>query len=260
MKARLVLAVAAFQVVSGLALSADQLVPGKKLLIKNPPAGAAANKLVHLGKDAGIVVVPAGGTGDPQCSGAGGGGTSSLRVIAAGGAGDVTILLPCDGWTTNRTNTLYKYKDAAGGTCKLVSVKAGVLVKAACKGTQVAVDVNGTMAPVAVVTTLNTQRYCTEFGGTAVKDGSDDKTWLHKDADAPPSCPATTTTSSTSSTTICTPNCPVCVGSPATPDGCGGFCTQNCAQPCCGTLCCSPSQSCCPFDDPPFVCLIGACP
>jgi hypothetical protein len=33
---------------------ADQLLTGKKLLIKNPPAGPTTNKLVHLGKDASI--------------------------------------------------------------------------------------------------------------------------------------------------------------------------------------------------------------
>ena len=63
------------------------------------------------------------------------------------------------------------------------------LAKAICKGTQVAIDLNGSMAPVAVVTTLNTQVYCTEFGGLdVVKDGSDGKTFLHKNAPAPTSC------------------------------------------------------------------------
>src|SRR4030095_9430121 len=91
--------------------AADQLILGKKLLIKNPPSGAAGNKVVALGKDPAITIGAAGSAGDPQCSGAGGGGTSSLRIVASGGAGDVTIPLPCAGWTTNGTNTRYKYKD-----------------------------------------------------------------------------------------------------------------------------------------------------
>jgi hypothetical protein len=169
--------------------AADQLILGKKLLIKNPPAGTASNKVVHLGKDPAITIGAAGSAGDPQCTGAGGGGTSSLHILASGGSGNVTIPLPCTGWTTNGTNSLYKYKDTTKTTCTIVLVKSGVLAKAICKGTQVAIDLNGSMAPVAVVTRLNTQEYCTEFGGLdVVKDGSDDKTFLHKNAPAPATC------------------------------------------------------------------------
>jgi Raf kinase inhibitor-like YbhB/YbcL family protein len=142
---------------------------------------------VHLGKDATVTVGPAGGTGDPQCTGAGGGG-GSVRIVASGGAGDVTIPLACSGWTTNGPNTLYKYKDTTNTTCTKVLVKNGVLVKAICKGSQIAIDLNGSMSPVAVVTTLNSQQYCTEFGGNLVHDGSDDKTFLRKDAPAPSAC------------------------------------------------------------------------
>src|SRR5262245_5079971 len=108
--------------------AADQLILGKKLLIKNPPAGTTVNKVVHLAKDATVTIGAAGAAGDPQCTGAGGGGVSSIHIAASGGAGDVTIALPCGGWTTNGANTLYKYKDSTGLTCKLVLVKAGVLV------------------------------------------------------------------------------------------------------------------------------------
>jgi hypothetical protein len=100
----------------------------------------------------------------------------------------VTISLPCEGWTTNGANTQYKYKDPSGASCKLVLVKAGVLAKAVCKGSQVAVDVDGTMSPVAVVTTLNAEAYCTDFGGTVVQDGGDDKTFLRKESAAPAGC------------------------------------------------------------------------
>jgi hypothetical protein len=234
--------------------AADHLLSGTKLVVKNPRAGAAANKVVHLGRDAAVAVTPAGGAGDPQCSGPDGGGTSSLRVVAAGGAGDVTIPLPCAGWSTNRANSLYRYKDATGATCKVVLVKGGVLVKAVCRGTHVALDVGGSMAPVAVVTTLNGERYCTEFGGVAVRDGSDGKTFLHRDAAAPAGCP-TTTTSSTTSTTVCVPSCPPCVRGTVS-DGCGGTCLANCTGLCCATACCSPSQLCCE----PGLCANFACP
>ena len=88
----------------GLAFAADQLVFGKKLLLKNPPSGTTRNKVVHLAKDASITVGLVGGPGTPQCGGAGGGG-GSLRIFASGAAGDVTIPLPCTGWTTNGSNT-----------------------------------------------------------------------------------------------------------------------------------------------------------
>ena len=177
----------------GIASATDQLIFGRKLLIKNPASGPTRNKVVHLGKDAGITVGPAGSAGDPQCGGLGGGG-ASLRIVASSGAGDVTIPLPCGGWTTNGSNTLYKYRDSTDASCKLVLVKNGVLVKAVCGGSQVAIDVRAGMAPVAVVTTLNTQQYCTLFGGNLVHSGSNDKTFLSKDAPAPSGCPTTTTT------------------------------------------------------------------
>jgi hypothetical protein len=168
--------------------AADQLLLGKKLLVKNPPSGTTNNKAVHLAKDSTVVVLAAGSAGDPQCTGAGGGGASSIRFKASGGAGDVTIPLACTGWTTNGANSLYKYKDTSGATCKIVLVKNGVLAKAVCKGAQVAITDQAGMAPVGVVTTLNTERYCTSFGGTLKKDGSDGKTFLAKDAPAPSAC------------------------------------------------------------------------
>jgi hypothetical protein len=47
----------AFSIVFGFWLAgssasgADQLIAGKRLLIRNPPSGATGNKVVHLGKD-----------------------------------------------------------------------------------------------------------------------------------------------------------------------------------------------------------------
>jgi hypothetical protein len=165
--------------------AADQELSGKKLLVKNVPSG---NKVVHLSKDVSVDVLPAGSAGDPQCTGAGGGGTSSIRIKASGGAGDVTIPLPCANWTTNGVNNLYKYKDTSQATCTIVMVKDGKLAKAICKGAQVAITDQAGMDPVGVVTTLNTERYCTSFGGTIKKDGSDGKTFLAKDAPAPSAC------------------------------------------------------------------------
>ena len=199
-------------VVSAVPSLADQLVLGKRLSIRNPPSGA--NRVVHLGRDVSLTVGNAGGTGDPRCSGAGGGGASSLHVVASGGAGDVLIPLPCGGWTSNGANTLYRYRDSSGATCRLVLVKHHVFVKAVCVGPQVSIGVGASMAPVAIATTLNAERYCTAFAGTVVHDGGDGQTFLAKDAPVPTACPETTTTTTTTSTTTSTTTPTYCCALP----------------------------------------------
>ena len=84
---RRAIALTAWLLLARTAMAAQaQRLSGKKLLIKNPPSGAAGNKIVHLSKDTSIV--PGAGTvswirGAPR----NGGGTSSLQIIASGGAG-----------------------------------------------------------------------------------------------------------------------------------------------------------------------------
>jgi len=191
-------------VLSAVPVLADQLLIGKRLSIKNPPGGP--NRVVHLSRDATVIVGNAGGAADPQCSGLGGGGVSSLQIAASGGAGDIVIPLPCGGWTTNASNTLYRYRDSTGATCRLVLVKHHKLVKASCSGPQVAIDLNAGTAPVALATTLNAERYCTSFGGAIVHDGSDDMTFLAKDAPAAVACPETITTTTSTSTSTTAPS------------------------------------------------------
>jgi hypothetical protein len=186
------------------AAAADRPIGGRKLLLREAPSGPAANRLVHVGTGAGIQVGAGGGPGDPRCAGAGGGGASSLRIAASGGAGDVTIPLPCLGWSSNQAGTLYRYKDPSGATCKLVLVKNGALVKAVCKGAHLALDVSAGAAPVTIVATLNQDRFCADYGGTAVRDGGDGVTLLHRDAPAPAACPTTSTTVTATSTTTST--------------------------------------------------------
>jgi hypothetical protein len=180
---------AALVLCGGGVYAADQLLTGKKLLIKNPPSGVSKNKTVHLSKDPGITIDPSGGDGDPTCGGGGGGG-GSITIATSGAAGDITIPLPCANWSTNGANNQYKYKDTTKATCTTVLVKPGKLAKAVCQGTQVAIDLQAGMDPVAVAIRLGQDRYCTSFGGTIKKDGSDDKTFLALDALAAGGCPA----------------------------------------------------------------------
>jgi hypothetical protein len=83
---------------------AEQLLLGKRLSIRNPPSGT--NCVVHQARDVNLDIGQGGDAADPRCSGAGGGGASSLRIATSGGAGDVIIPLPCAGWTANAANTL----------------------------------------------------------------------------------------------------------------------------------------------------------
>ena len=164
--------------------AADQLIVGKKLLIKNPPAGTTSNKLVFLSKDA-TLEQPTGPTEDPTTGG------GSLTVEDIETAESFTILLPSGNWTSNGNN-LFKYKDSSGATCKIVLIKDNKLTKAVCKGTQVAYDLGAAQNAVRVVlSTGTTNRYCTVFsparGCTVTKDGSDDKTYLAKNCITPPS-------------------------------------------------------------------------
>jgi hypothetical protein len=173
----------------GFAHAANELITGKKLLIKNSGGG---NKVVYLSKDTSITTAAAAGTGDPRCSGAGGGG-GALRVRGQGG--DFTITLPCADWSANGPETLYKFHDSTQATCTIVQVKNGTLVKAICKGAQVAYTLGTAQGNVDVTVRTGSapQRYCATFGPPptqVVKDGSDGKTYLAKSSPAPGSCAA----------------------------------------------------------------------
>jgi hypothetical protein len=132
---------------------------------------------------------------DPRCVPDGSGAGGSLRVTGLGG--DVTITLPCTGWSRNAAGTRYHYKDTTGATCKVVLLKDGVLEKAVCKGAQVAYTLGMAQGDVVVVVSTGpaaTRRaYCASFGpGTGavvVKDGSDGVTYKALNASAPASCP-----------------------------------------------------------------------
>jgi len=233
----------------------EYTVAGKKLLLKTPASGASANRVVHIGTGAAITVGQEGGAGDPRCVGAGDGGTSSLRITTTGGS--TTIPLPCVRWSLSGAKNAYRYTDSTGETCKLVLVKNGALVKAVCKGEQIALALASGMAPVSVITQLNTDVFCAEYGGTAVHDGSNGATFLHKAAPAPASCPTTTT-----STTVTT-------GTTSTTLGCcilyAGQCTWSTSEFQCildggaamgeaGTVCDGVSGNCLPTASPGYCC------
>jgi hypothetical protein len=190
-------AFAAALALCGSAFAADQKIVGKKLLLKNPGATSGPNnKIVFLSKDTSIAQ-PSGVTQDPRCAPNGtattGGASASLTVT---GSDTFTIPLTCDNWTVNGGGNLFKYKDTTGGSCTIVLVKDGKLVKAVCKGPQVSYDLGASEVSIDVVLRSgSTNRYCTNFsaasGCTTTKNGSDGKTYLTKNCTtAPVACGA----------------------------------------------------------------------
>jgi hypothetical protein len=91
---------------------------------------------------------------------------------------------------------LYKYTDPTQTTCTLVMIKHAQFLKAICKGPQVAYTLGAPQGDIDV--TLRTgslpNRLCARFGPPptrVLKDGSDGKTYLAKDApEAPSPCPS----------------------------------------------------------------------
>lgn len=168
-------------------------ITGKKLLIRNPPSGATANKVVYLAKDTGTAV-PATVFEDPRCTPDGSGAGGSMGLSGLGGS--ITIPLPCSGWSRNASGSRYTYHDASGATCRVVRINAGRLEKAVCKGAQVAYALGAAQGDVAISLTTGgsgAERVsCGLFGAgtaTVVKDGSDGRTYLARDAAPPSSCP-----------------------------------------------------------------------
>jgi hypothetical protein len=132
-----------------------QLVSAKKLTVKVKPTKAKKNKLVVLFK--GAFGLPSPGD-DPTIAGA------TLRVRDSGGQ-DVEFPLPGGSWKAKGSNRLI-YKDAKrmNGPCTKVTVKAGKLIKATCKGDQIGL-VLPLSDPVRVILRMGNTSYCAAFGG-----------------------------------------------------------------------------------------------
>ena len=170
------------------------VLSGKKLLIKNPAGGPSKNKLVFLSKDT-TVAAPSGTAEDPRCAPFGSGtptAGATLRLVGLGG--DVSIDLPCIGWTVNASGSEYSYRDASGNTCKSVKLKNGNQLKAVCKGAQVAYALGAAEGDVSLSLTMGEAlHYCATFGTSTLadvrKDGSNGRTYKALDALAPVSCP-----------------------------------------------------------------------
>jgi hypothetical protein len=147
------------------ALAADQLVPGKIIIVKP----STLSKVIAKG----TFVLPA-GADDPTTAG----GSLVIRDLGNGMNAD-TFSLPAANWKGlgNPAGTKgFKYKGAGSLTdpCKVVLIKTKI-VKAVCKGAGVTMTTPVTAQPAVVAVNLSSgpgTSYCAEFGGTEIKNTS----------------------------------------------------------------------------------------
>lgn len=174
--------------VGGVAMAADQVVPTKTLLVKNPPSGEAKRKIVFKVKEkpSSVVVV-----GDPLADGA------TLHVVLTPG-GDQCFSMPASGWSPiGDIGFKYKDKALADGPVKVAAIKktpSGVfLIKAILKGSG---PTPITVAPGDPTNTYGTNltivggdSYCSGTA-TATPKPNDAKTFKVVNDTAPASCTA----------------------------------------------------------------------
>lgn len=164
---------------------AGDRISGKKLHLRESPAGPTENTLTFVSKDASLEP-PQSAAEDPRCQPAGSGSASSgAKLRVKGDGGDFTIDLPCVNWSANADGTRYRYRDASGATCHAIVLRAGRLMKATCRGPQIAYDLGAAQGNVHVMLTTGdpstNRKYCATFGpqsaATVIRDGSDGRSY-----------------------------------------------------------------------------------
>ena len=175
------------------ALATTSLLSGNLLVIKNKlPDDETKNRIVCLATGGQVTSPTAGGSGDPTCGAAGGGG-GSITFSSATSGQSFTSPLPCANWRAAK-NGGYRYLDRQldQGACKLVIIKQGKILKTLCQGTG-PTDLNYDLMPGQSQTPVNVSLrvgsgpdlYCMSFGGKVLKSGDDGRTFLAKQAPAP---------------------------------------------------------------------------
>jgi len=147
------------------ALAADQLIPGKIIIVKPGSLAKVISK--------GAFTLPT-GADDPTTAG------GSLLIKDLGDPmNSNTYSLPSSGWKglgnpAGSKGFKYKGDGSASDPCKVVLIKTKI-VKAVCKGTGVTLTTPVTAPPAEVAINLSVgtgTSYCAEFGGTEIKNTS----------------------------------------------------------------------------------------
>jgi len=185
----------------GLFLPQNLTLAGSRLRIRN---SVPENKEHNLGTwstvDPAIVAGERATMDDPRCNGDPPGSVRArLRFFSSSSGHDTgDIGLPCQNWTAIGLEGGYKYQDPEldDGPCKLVSINTRRQVRAQCLGSGPTTDFPYDLVPgttegtVNVVLTTGQIRYCTSFGATGGRDGSDGKLFQGRKAPPPPACPS----------------------------------------------------------------------
>jgi len=168
-----------------------QLAAGSKLTIRNAlPDNESKNAITMRAKGLSVDLPFPGSPDDPTCAG---GGASSLTVSSSASGAFFTQDLPCANWVQTFTGYRYRDRAMAAGPCKDVYFRPAGVTSVACTGRGPGVlnfDLEPGLAqvPVVVRLTMGTKSYCTAFGGTLKKDGTDGKRFLAINAGAPTEC------------------------------------------------------------------------
>jgi len=161
------------------ALAADQLIPGKIIIVKPSTLAKVIAK--------GTFTLPIGADVPTTAGG-------SLLIKDLGDPMNAnTYSLPSAGWKglgNPPGDKGFKYKGAGSGSdpCKVVLIKTKI-VKAVCKGVGVTLTAPVTAPPADVAVNLSVgtgTSYCAEFGGTEIKNTS--TIVKRKDSGAPSGC------------------------------------------------------------------------
>jgi hypothetical protein len=172
-------------------------IAGKRLLVRNPPAGPARNRVVLVSRDPGIQTPQTLGE-DPRCAPLGSGSvTAGGRLTVAGLGGSFSIDLPCSNWSANASGTRYRYRDTSNTTCRSVAIRNGRSLRVLCRGPQVDYALGAAQGEIGLALTTGApttgRRICAQFGpstsATVVHDGSSGTVYKALDAAVPPACP-----------------------------------------------------------------------
>jgi hypothetical protein len=168
-------------------------VAGTRAVVRNSSDyDATRTRIAIHSRDAAIQFPAPGSPDDPTCAG---GGAAILTVTSASSGESFSQVLPCEQWTllgrADRPRG-YRYRDRLrqAGACSSVLLRQGVLT-VRCGGREAPLvfelHAGQTQAPLRAAVQLGAATFCSEFGGTIIRD--EPRRFIAAGAPAPASCP-----------------------------------------------------------------------
>jgi hypothetical protein len=141
----------------------DQLVVGKKLVLRGRPAKPTRQRVTLIAKDRTLTLGEGPGSlDDPTIRG------GSLRIVSGRDGGfDATYELDAMQWSPLKRKDPFKgWKYSRGTPIKKILLRAGKLLKIVGKGSELEQSLEADPSPVDVVLIVGNQRYCARFDET----------------------------------------------------------------------------------------------